>query len=184
MNRPSGRISPIPTATRRLTNTYFGAAVSVPNDGRSDRGNWIENRRAAGGAVALDLEVGTLALRESVYEGSSSDQKTHKSRRTIPLGPHAITSLKEHRDRSTRKSDDDLVFPNKFGEPLRESTLLERVLQPAAERAGLQRVTWHQFKQSDGQLVSEREGMASSRGSPTRARARVGKRERRLEAPP
>jgi len=58
---------------------------------------------------------------------------------------HAIASLKAHRDRSTRKSD-DLVFPNKSGEPLRESKLLERMLQPAAERAGLGRVTWHQFR--------------------------------------
>ena len=82
---------------------------------------------------SLDLEVGTLAVRESVYEGKLQRPKTQKSRRTIPLGPHAITSLKAHRDRSTRKGDDELVFPNKSGEPLRESRLLERVLQPAAE---------------------------------------------------
>ena len=42
-------------------------------------------------------------------------------------------NTKAHRDRSTRKSADDLVFPNKSGEPLRESKLLERVLQPAAD---------------------------------------------------
>ncbi|MBZ5557508.1 MAG: site-specific integrase, partial [Acidobacteriia bacterium] len=104
---------------------------------------------------ALDLEVGTLAVRESVYEGKFQRPKTHKSRRTIPLGPHAITSLKEHRDRSTRKSDDDLVFPNKSGEPLRESKLLERVLQPAAERAGLGRVTWHQFRHIHSSLLND-----------------------------
>ena len=62
---------------------------------------------------ALDLDVGTLAVRESVYEGKIQRPKTQKSRRTTPLGPHAITLLKEHRDRSARKSDDDLVFPNK-----------------------------------------------------------------------
>jgi integrase len=59
---------------------------------------------------ALDLEIGTLAVRESVYEGKVQRPKTQKSRRTIPLGPHAIASLKAHRDRSTRKSADDLVF--------------------------------------------------------------------------
>jgi len=82
---------------------------------------------------ALDLEIGTLVVRESVYEGKVQRPKTQKSKRTIPLGPHAIASLKAHRDRSTRKSADDLVFPNKSGEPLRESKLLERVLQPAAD---------------------------------------------------
>jgi integrase len=104
---------------------------------------------------ALDLEVGTLTVRESVYEGKFQRPKTHKSRRTIPLRPHAITSLKEHRDRSTRKGDDDLVFPNKSGEPLRESKLLERVLQPAAERAGLGRVTWHQFRHIHSSLLND-----------------------------
>ena len=104
---------------------------------------------------ALDLKVGTLAVRESVYGGQFQRPKTHKSRRTIPLGPHAITSLKAHRDRSTRKTDDDLVFPNKSGEPLRESKLLERVLQPAAERAGLGRVTWHPFRHIHSSLLND-----------------------------
>jgi integrase len=78
---------------------------------------------------ALDLEVGTFNVRESVYEGKAQQPETQKARRTIPLGPHAIALPKDHRDRSTRKSADDLVFPNKSGEPLRESKLLERVLQ-------------------------------------------------------
>lgn len=104
---------------------------------------------------ALDLEIGTLAVRESVYEGKLQRPKTQKSRRTIPLGPHAVTSLKAHRDRSTRKGDDDLVFPNKSGEPLRESKLLQRVLQPAAERAGLGRVTWHQFRHIQSSLLND-----------------------------
>jgi integrase len=104
---------------------------------------------------ALDLEVGTLNVRESVYEGKTQQPKTQKARRTIPLGPHAIALLKDHRDRSTRKSADDLVFPNKSGEPLRESKLLERVLQPAAERAGLGRVTWHQFRHIHSSLLND-----------------------------
>src|SRR6266851_4454214 len=104
---------------------------------------------------ALDLEVGTLHVRESVYEGKTQQPKTQKARRTIPLGPHAIGLLKEHRNRATRKSADDFVFPNKSGEPLRESKLLERVLQPAAERAGLGRVTWHQFRHIHSSLLND-----------------------------
>jgi integrase len=104
---------------------------------------------------SLDLEVGTLAVRESVYEGKLQRPKTQKSRRTIPLGPHAIASLSAHRDRSTRKGRDELVFPNKSGEPLRESRLLERVLQPAARRAGLGRVTWHQFRHIHSSLLND-----------------------------
>lgn len=103
----------------------------------------------------LDLTIGTLSVRESVFEGKTQQPKTQKARRTIPLGPHAIALLKEHRDRATRKSADDLVFPNKSGEPLRESKLLQRVRQPAAERAGLGRVTWHQFRHIHSSLLND-----------------------------
>jgi len=47
------------------------------------------------------------------------------------------------------------VFPNKSGEPLRESKLLERVLQPAPERAGLRCVTWHQFRHIHSSLLND-----------------------------
>ncbi|HEY5618492.1 MAG TPA: tyrosine-type recombinase/integrase [Vicinamibacterales bacterium] len=41
------------------------------------------------------------------------------------------------------------------GEPMRESKLLQRVLQPAAERAGLGRVTWHQFRHIHSSLLND-----------------------------
>ena len=47
------------------------------------------------------------------------------------------------------------MFSNKSGEPLRESKLLERVLQPAAERAGLGRVTWHEFRHIHSSLLND-----------------------------
>jgi len=103
----------------------------------------------------LDLTIGTLSVRESVFEGKAQQPKTQKARRTIPLGPHAIAQLKEHRDRATRKSADDLVFPNRQGEPMRESKLPGRVLQPAAERAELGRVTWHQFRHIHSSLLND-----------------------------
>jgi integrase len=94
-------------------------------------------------------------VRESVFEGKTQQPKTQKARRTIPLGPHAIALLKGHRERAMRKSADDLVFPNRLGEPMRESKLLGRVLQPAAERAGLGRVTWHQFRHIHSSLLND-----------------------------
>jgi integrase len=42
---------------------------------------------------SLDLEIGTLSVRESVL-GKFQSPKTQKSRRTIPLGPRAIASLR------------------------------------------------------------------------------------------
>jgi site-specific recombinase XerD len=58
------------------------------------------------------------------------------------------------REGSTRKARDDRLFPNKSGERLRESKLLERLLQPAAERAKLGRVTWHQFRHIHSSLLN------------------------------
>jgi integrase len=47
------------------------------------------------------------------------------------------------------------VFPNHEGAAMRESKVLRRVLQPAAERAGLGRVTWHQFRHIHSSLLND-----------------------------
>jgi len=104
---------------------------------------------------ALDLTNGTLRVLESAFEGQRQRPKAQRALRTIPLGPHAVQVLTDHRQRSTRTGPDDLVFPNRTGEPLRESKLLTRVLQPAAERAGLGRVTWHQFRHVHSSLLND-----------------------------
>jgi integrase len=63
--------------------------------------------------------------------------------------------LLEYVDRRSRTAVGDLVFPKRKGEPLRESKLLTRVLQPPAERAGLGRVTWHQFRHVHSSLLAD-----------------------------
>ena len=104
---------------------------------------------------ALDLDNGTLAVRESVFEGTFQAPKTAKAVRTIPLGSHAVAALTRHRERAKRKEPGDLVFGNAKGLPMRESKLLTRVLQPAAETAGLGRVTWHQFRHIHSSLLND-----------------------------
>ena len=42
---------------------------------------------------ALDLVVGTLAVRESVFEGRFQAPKTQRAMRTIPLGPRVVKLL-------------------------------------------------------------------------------------------
>jgi integrase len=105
--------------------------------------------------AVLDLEEGTLAVRESVFEGKFQPPKTLKAVRTIPLGRHAVAALKVHREHVTRTAPENLVFGNRSGKPLRESKLLRNVLQPAAERAGLGRVTWHQFRHIHSSLLND-----------------------------
>jgi integrase len=104
---------------------------------------------------ALDLGGGSLTVRESVFEGKFQRPKTQKAARTIPLGRHAVKALSEHRARTSPKAAEGLVFANGKGGPLRESKLLTKVLQPAAERAGLGRVTWHQFRHIHSSLLND-----------------------------
>ncbi len=74
---------------------------------------------------ALDLDIGTLAVRESVFEGRFQAPKTVRAMRTIPLGSHAVAVLSKHRDASCRREPNDLVFGNRKGEPFRESKMLD-----------------------------------------------------------
>jgi integrase len=104
---------------------------------------------------ALDLDNGTLAVRESVFEGTFQAPKTTKAVRTIPLGSYAVAALTRHRERAKRKEPGDLVFGNAKGLPMRESKLLTRVLQPAAETVGLRHVTWHQFRHIHSSLLND-----------------------------
>ena len=69
--------------------------------------------------------------------------------------PRAVKALLDHRQHRSRREPNDLVFGNRNDEPFRESKLLERVLQPAAERAGLGRVTWHQFRHIHSTLLND-----------------------------
>jgi integrase len=104
---------------------------------------------------AVDLIAGTLAVRESLYEGKFGPPKTQRAMRTIPLGPRAMKAFADHRARSLRTEPSDLVFGNRKGGPLRESKLLQHVLQPAAKAAGLGRVTWHQFRHIHSSLLND-----------------------------
>jgi integrase len=104
---------------------------------------------------SVNLELGTLTVRESVYEGTFQRPKTQKALRTIPLGPQAVAALTAYRQHAPRTGDNDLLFANRQGKALRESKLLRNVLQPAAEAAGLGRVTWHQFRHIHSSLLND-----------------------------
>ena len=90
-----------------------------------------------------------------MFEGKFQAPKTQRALRTIPLRPHPVNALRDHRGRIARSGDDDLVFGNRNGDPLRESKLLTKVLQPAAKAAGLGRVTSHQFRHIHSSLLND-----------------------------
>ena len=125
---------------------------------------------------ALDLEVGTLTVPESVFQGHFQPPKTRQALRTLPLGRHAVAALSAHRERSTRRAPEDLVFGNRRGDPLRESKILTNVLQPAARAVGLGRVTWHQFRHIHSSLLNDLRVPGENRSTAVGARQCVDTR--------
>ena len=103
----------------------------------------------------IDVATGTLHVRESVFEGQFQTPKSEKGTRTIPLGPLACALLTKHRQRSIQWQPDALVFVNAKGRPYRESNLLQRVIQPAARAAGIDRITWHQLRHVHSSLLHD-----------------------------
>jgi len=76
-----------------------------------------------------------------------------------------VAALTAQRERTPNHDAEDLVFANRRGLPFRDSKLLTRVLQPAAEAVGLGRVRWHQFRHIHSSLLNDLKVSAKSRRS-------------------
>ena len=105
---------------------------------------------------ALDLEVGTLAVRESVFEGKFQPPKTQKALRTIPLGPHAVAALTAHRARVSRRAAGRSRVRQSQGRSVAgveaaHATCCSR----QRRRQGSGRVTWHQFRHIHSSLLND-----------------------------
>lgn len=99
----------------------------------------------------LDLARGELRVRRALiyhYDGAwefSDKLKTKKSRRTVPLSPHLIEQLRQHRERQDEQratlgaawQSHDLVFPNEIGTPLNQNNTRNRHFRPLLKKAGL-----------------------------------------------
>jgi hypothetical protein len=59
------------------------------------------------------LDIGTQAVRESVFEGHVQPPKTHRTLRTIPLGSHAMAALAaQYRDAESSKHQPENAPPS------------------------------------------------------------------------
>jgi len=71
------------------------------------------------------------------------------------MGLRLCQILKDHQIRSLLINPEDLIFPGKKGKPMSAPYLLQEVLQPAAEAAGIGHVTWHQFRHIHSSLLHD-----------------------------
>lgn len=94
----------------------------------------------------IDLNAGTIEICESVYKDKFQTPKSERGVRRIPIGPEARRVLAEHCQRTFNANRDGLLFPWKNCRPYSEPYLLQEILQPAGEAAGIGKVRWHQFR--------------------------------------
>ncbi len=81
--------------------------------------------------------------------------KTKRSRRTLPLWPGLVRTLRQHRTRQREERvglgtvwhDHDLVFPSEVGTPVSSSNAW-RSLQRLLMRVGLPRMRFHDLRHS------------------------------------
>lgn len=88
-----------------------------------------------------------LHIRQSLWGGVLQEPKTPKSMAKIPM-PKTVENLLLERMTVSPASEMNLVFCREDGSPLRPDFVNRGILQPALDRAGLPRVTFHGLRHS------------------------------------
>jgi integrase len=113
----------------------------------------------------VDLVMGQVYVNRSVHrlkDGTYifTEPKSARSRRTIALPPSAIMVLREHREKQEREramlgislKDDDLVFNQIDGKPLRPNTVT-RAWTMLAARAGVKAIRLHDARHTHASIM-------------------------------
>jgi len=107
----------------------------------------------------IDFVKGQANVLRSVSEGEVGDCKTEVSRQPVPLDTLTLEELQSWRRVTLYAADSDWLFASNavFGKmPVWAVSSLQKVLQPAARRAGItKRIGWHTFRHTYSTLLSE-----------------------------
>ena len=87
---------------------------------------------------SVDLDAGTIYVREQFSHGAVTTPKTDAGRRYVPIDPDTMKQLRRWRAVARRPNDGlDLVFPTSTGRHQSASNVNSRGFKPALKRAGL-----------------------------------------------
>ncbi|CAA9450535.1 MAG: Integrase [uncultured Rubrobacteraceae bacterium] len=95
----------------------------------------------------LDLRVGKLRVRRTVFEGVVNPPKTAKSNRSVRLTKEAVRLLAE------RPREGEWVFPTRVGTPISCHNLINRSWKPLLKRAGLPDSRFHDLRHTCATLL-------------------------------
>jgi integrase len=94
----------------------------------------------------LDLGANRLHVRRRVYRGTIASPKSAYGKRSVPLSADLSRALWAHRKRVQTAQDAEPVFASTRGGMFNSANLANRVLKPAAERAGVPWASWHTLR--------------------------------------
>ncbi len=100
----------------------------------------------------FDWDGATLTISRGMVNNHIGNPKTQARRKPVPLAPELIRGLQTWRGQTPYAADSDWVFASSYKRgalPYWPDSVLKRVIQPAAKRAGLVKaVGWHTFRHS------------------------------------
>jgi integrase len=94
----------------------------------------------------LDLGANRLHVRRRFYRGTIAPPKSAYGKRTVPLSADLSRALWAHRKRIQTAQDVQPVFASTRGGMLNAANVANRVLKPAARRAGVPWASWHTLR--------------------------------------
>jgi integrase len=94
----------------------------------------------------IDWEDKSITIQRSYTHEQLEETKTESSNAVLPLDDSLLAILKAHKETT---GESELLFPSpRNGSYRSASMLLQKGIQPVAERLGLGRVTWHGLRHS------------------------------------
>ena len=95
----------------------------------------------------VNFETLKIHVERSLSEGEINETKTPSSEDTLDMDPDLAEALLIHKGRSQYTQDSDFIFANPQGNTRWPDTIRDKVLHPAAKRAGItKKVGWHTFR--------------------------------------
>ena len=105
------------------------------------------------GAVVVDAQLPAVRVRRAIVDGQLTIPKSRYGLRTVPIPPRLAAELS--RFAAMREGGEDLLFRGPQGGPVRPNNLRQRVLVPAAERAGVPWARFHTLRHTCASLLAE-----------------------------
>lgn len=118
--------------------------------------------------VDIDLEKGRADVHQTVEHMRGGEYvfaapKTQRSRRNAALGSFGVAALRRHRARQNEQRlavgaawvDEDLIFTDAIGRPLRGNHILQRQFHPLLRAAGLPMIRLHDLRHTTATLAAE-----------------------------